>query len=113
MREEDVTRKGLNMEGDKMWWIEAHRIRALERDAALLQVKAMLPVVEAAQKLIHTERWPYLIGGGFLAHAIDDYEKGQPKEPICGEPDATGVQCTRPKGHPTDEHGNDSCAWYR
>lgn len=46
------------------------KVRELE-----LQVDAMRSVVEAAQGLIKAERWPYLLGGGFLAHAIDAYEK--------------------------------------
>ena len=42
---------------------------------ALTDLEAAALVVEAAQKLIHTEKWPFLLGGGFLAHAVAAYEK--------------------------------------
>ncbi len=50
-----------------------------------LQVDAMRHVVLAAQKLIHAERWPYLLGGGFLANAIYAYEEKQTEKPKSGD----------------------------
>jgi hypothetical protein len=44
---------------------------------------------------------------------LSNLSKRSVSVPICGAPSDTGIQCTRPKGHPTDEHGNDNCAWDR
>jgi tRNA G26 N,N-dimethylase Trm1 len=43
-------------------------------------VKAKEKIVEEAIKLVKSERWPYLLGGGHLAHAVDAYAKLIPKE---------------------------------
>ena len=46
------------------------RVKELSR-----QIEIMKPLVEAAITWKKKERWPYLAQGGFLAHAVDAYEK--------------------------------------
>lgn len=55
----------------KLYRAARERADRLNRD-----VEIMKPLVEAAITWKNNERWPYLSQGGFLAHAVDTYEKG-------------------------------------
>ena len=54
----------------KLYRAARDRAERLGRD-----VEIMKPLVEAAITWKKKERWPYLSQGGFLAHAVDAYEK--------------------------------------
>lgn len=51
--------------------------------------------------------------GGLINRLFKVTNKRSVSGLTCGAASDTGIQCTRPKGHPTDEHGNDNCAWDR
>jgi len=52
---------------------EAELTAAMNSAKALVEAKEK--VVEEAVKLMKSERWPYLLGGGYLAHAVKTYEE--------------------------------------
>jgi len=52
---------------------EAELTAVMNKATALVEAKER--IVEEAIKLVKKERWLYLLGGGFLAHAVDAYEK--------------------------------------
>jgi len=69
---------------------EAELTAMMNKATALVEAKER--IVEEAIKLVKKEQWPYLLGGGFLARAVDAYEKLIPGQIDTSSDSSKGVK---------------------